>query len=186
MTVDFGPVNCLCQDGKVRRGQIIAAFTGPYREPGTIYSVTTQDYFVDDWKLVGLKTISNNGLNSDGNLWYSVEVEDVALIHPDGDYTLTWESSRTREWIEGGGTLSPWDDVYLIEGTANGVDRTGNPYSVEVTAPLRVEIGCPWVVSGSIEVRPQDLPTRYVDYGSGNCDGQITVTINGEVYQLNI
>jgi len=186
MTIDFGNANCLCTDGRERRGKIIATFSGPYREVGTVYSITTQNYYVDDWKLVGLKTVTNEGLNIDGNLWFSIEIEDVALIHPEGDYTLTWESSRTREWIEGEGTLSPWDDVYLIDGTANGVDRTDNPYSVAVTDPLRVEIGCPWVVSGSLEIHPQDLPTRYVDYGNGNCDSQINVTIEGETYQVNI
>lgn len=186
MTIDFGSANCLCSDGLERRGKIIATFSGPYRDAGSIYSITTQNYYVEDWKLVGMKTVTNEGLNTDGNFWYSIEADDVALIHPNGDYTLTWESSRTREWIEGEGTLSPWDDVYLIDGTAHGVDRTGNPYTVAVTDPLRVELICPWVVSGSLEIRPQDLPTRYVNYGNGNCDGQIDVTVEGETYQLNI
>ena len=43
-----------------------------------------------------------------------------------------------------------------------------------------------WLVSGSLEVRPENRPIRFVDYGSGNCDGQITVVIDGETYVLNI
>ncbi len=85
MTIDFGPNNCMGVDGRERRGVIIATFTGRYREEGTIYTITPQNYYVDDWKIVGHKTVQNQGYNSDGNLWYSIEVEDVAIIHPNGD-----------------------------------------------------------------------------------------------------
>ena len=36
LTIDFGKENCLCRDGKYRRGKIIISFNGRYRHPGTV------------------------------------------------------------------------------------------------------------------------------------------------------
>lgn len=184
VTVDFGPSNCMGNDGHERRGVILATFTGGYRDPGTVMTLTTDNYYVDDWKVDGMKTLTNQGQNSDGNLWFTMEVEDVELTHPDNEYVLQWESSRTREWIGGEDTWNPWDDEYLIEGTANGVDRLGDTYTINTTSPLEVQVGCPWIKSGSLDLDPESLDIFHVDYGNGNCDGNFTVTYNGQTYSF--
>jgi hypothetical protein len=50
--------------------------------------------------------------------------------------------------------------------------------------PLRIELACRFIVSGTIEMRPQDRPVRLLDYGNGDCDNVATVTINGETYTI--
>jgi hypothetical protein len=98
---------------------------------------------------------------------------------PDGSWTSTHSYQRTRTWIAGQNTVELLDDVYLISGSGSGVNRNEVPYSLLITTPLRVEVGCPWIVSGVLQIIPGSLDVRTVDYGSGACDNQVTVSVNG-------
>jgi hypothetical protein len=57
-------------------------------------------------------------------------------------------------------------------------------WDAEILTPLRKELVCRFIVSGTIEIRPENLPVRLLDYGDGECDNIATVTINGEVYTI--
>lgn len=192
LTVDFGPVNCQGNDGRNRRGKVTAVFTGKYRDEGTSITVTTDNYYVNDYQVIGTKTVTNKGRNNPGNLEYSIEV-DGKVITPDGD-EITWVSSREREWIEGENTtfftIDPetgeWmlfegilDDVYSITGSGHGTNRFGRSYTVTITKALRVQF-CGWipeVTVGIVELQPDELKLRSVDFGDGTCDNEATVTI---------
>lgn len=180
MTIDFGDENCLCHDGKYRRGKIIMTFTRRYREPGTVITHTFEDYFVNDKSVQGTKIVTNMGENEDGNLYFTIEVEGI--IEKEDGSTFSWNSSRVREWIQGSDTRTRWDDIYLITGTASGTRPSGLSWEQEIILPLRVELACRFIVSGSIEIRPQDRPVRLLDYGNGDCDNEATVTVNDEVF----
>jgi hypothetical protein len=182
LTIDFGEENCLCQDGKYRRGKIIITFTGRYREPGTVITHNFENYYVNDKSVDGTKVVTNMGENENGNLYFTIEVDGI--IQKEDGSTFTWNSSRVREWIQGSDTHNRWDDIYLITGTANGTRPNGLTWEREIIIPLRVELACRFIVSGSIELRPQDRPVRLLDYGSGDCDNEATVTIDGVVYTI--
>ncbi len=190
LTIDFGTSNCLCADGKYRRGKIIAVLTGKYRTAGTVITVTLDNYYVSDNHVEGNKTITNMGhvgtYNGGNNLKYSIVVTNGKVTTSDG--VITWESNRYREWIEGESTTWPnWqDDVYLITGSASGTTINQNPFTINITNPLRVALNCRWIESGTLEITPQGLATRTLDFGSGNCDDQATVTINGVTYIITM
>jgi hypothetical protein len=183
LTIDFGDVNCLCNDGKYRRGKIIITFTGRYFQPGTVITHGFEDYYVNDRSVDGTKVVTNMGENDNGNLYFTIEVVGV-IQKPDGGGTFSWNSSRVREWIQGSDTHNRWDDIYLITGTAQGIRPNGLTWEREIMTPLRVELACRFIVSGTIEMRPQDRPVRLLDYGNGDCDNIATVTINGETYTI--
>jgi hypothetical protein len=185
MTINFGDVNCLCHDGKYRRGKIIITFTGRYRQPGTVITHGFENYFVNDRSVDGTKVVTNMGENENGNLYFTIEVVGV-IQKPDGGGTFSWNSSRVREWIQGSDTPNRWDDIYLITGTAQGIRPSGLTWEREIMTPLRVELACRFIVSGTIEMRPQDRPVRLLDYGNGDCDNEATVTINGETYTIHL
>lgn len=183
MTIDFGDVNCLCNDGRYRRGAIVISFTGRYRHAGTVITHGFVDYFVNDNQVDGTSVLTNMGFNTDGHLTYSIEV--VGVIHrANNGGTLSWNSSRTREWIEGANTGNRMDDVYLITGTADGITTYGSTWSREVITPLRKELSCKYIVSGTFQMVPQDRPVRIIDFGTGECDNIITVLVNGETYTI--
>lgn len=187
LTIDFGSENCLGNDGKYRRGVIIVKLTGRYLWPNTTITITTDEYFVNDHKIEGVKTVINNGRNEDDFLEFLISVENGKITRPDGKQFL-WESNRKRIWIEGEET--PWpeifDDVYLISGAANGTNINELDFEIEITNDLRVEIGCKWIVSGTLELRPEGLYTRILDYGDGACDNQATVTVNGITFNITL
>ncbi len=183
LTIDFGEENCLCGDLKYRRGKIIVTFTGGYRHPGTVININFEDYYVNDNNVDGTKVITNMGLNDAGNLYYNISVTGVIHLSLDRG-TLSWNSTRVREWTEGVDTRKLRDDVYLITGSATGIRANGHTWEMEITNPLRKELSCRYIVSGTVEITPEGLSTRILDYGDGECDNIATVIIDGVTYTI--
>lgn len=185
LTIDFGTTNCLCSnwDGKNRRGKIIATWTGRYRDAGTVITHRSENYFVDDNKLVWNHTATNNGVGSNGNVTFTIKAENCSYETSEG--TFTWNSTRTREWTKGYSTLTPMDDEYLITGSATGKNRQGDDYTINVDEALRKIIGCRWFVSGKLTMT-SDGKERKLDYGDGTCDNKATLTYNNKDYQINL
>lgn len=185
LVIDFGEENCLCRDGRYRRGKIINTFTGRYREPGTILTQGFDEYFVNDNKVEGSRVLTNMGYNEAGNLWFTIEVQGLITLAENGA-TISWNASKEREWVEGSDTWNRWDDVYHTTGTANGVRVSGTSWTKEIIIPLRRELVCRFFVSGSVEIIPEERPARLLDYGDGQCDNLATVTINGRTYTIHL
>lgn len=187
ITIDFGTTGCVCSawDGRTRKGQVISTWTGRYRDSLTVITTTTNNYYVDGNQHIINRTVTNNGRNGAGNYTFSV-VSNNSIVTPTG--TISWAASRTREWISGYSTMGDLsDDVYLITGTANGINRAGVAFTASISSALRVELGCVYkIVSGKEDITPSGKPTRYVDYGTGACDGTFTVTISGITYTVGM
>lgn len=184
VTVDFGTTNCLCTDGRNRRGKVIMEITSWYRDSGCVVTVTPQDYYVNDYKVEGTKVITNLGHNSQQHLTYSVVVTNGKVTDPNGSAYRTWNSNRVNEWISGESTvLNPWDDEYLITGSANGVTRNQKNYTITITSALNVCTCCRWIRDGKLTLTVDNQTPIYVDYGPTlNCDNEAIVTINGTDY----
>jgi hypothetical protein len=185
LTIDFGSINCLCYDGKYRRGKILVSFTGLYRDSGSTHTITFVNYYVDDYKVEGTQAVVNNGHNAAGNLTFGINVNSA--ITDTAGRTLTYTSTRTREWVAGESTtgLDGWhDDVYSITGSASGTTFNGTSYTADITSPLIVALSCKWVEAGKIEFTPQGKLTRTIDFGNGDCDNKATVSIAG--FSFNI
>ncbi len=185
LIIDFGTSNCqqYPPSGRNRRGKILVHCTGRYRTTGSVITTTFDNYYVDDNKVEGTKTVTNTGRNTDSNLVYSIHIIDAVITKPNNAGTIHWNSDREREWINGESTiLYPWDDEYLITGTQDGVSANGKSYTIVITSPLNVLVGCRWVRSGTLDLNIQDIPTIAVDYGNGICDPNAVATVNGVSY----
>lgn len=185
LTIDFGEENCLCNDGRYRRGKILISFTGRYKKPGSVITTGFDNYFVNDNQVDGTKVVTNMGKNDDNQPYFSVIVTGVIYLKNDGG-TISWNATKTRTWIEGYFTKFIRDDVYLIEGEAEGVRPSGLTWEREIINPLRKELNCKWIVSGTIELRPEGKPVRLLDYGDGSCDNVATVIIDGVTYTIKL
>jgi hypothetical protein len=188
ITVNFGSTNCLCNDGRNRRGILNIAFTGRYRDSLTLVTVTPVNYFVNDNQVTGSKTIKNKGHNAAHHLVYEISA-NINIIKASGGGTISWQSNRQREWTSGESTLTWLDDVYSISGNANGTTSNGNSFTSVITSPLirNMSFGCRrHFIQGSLEHTPGGKATRYIDFGNGACDDQATVTINGTTYNITL
>jgi hypothetical protein len=185
LIVDFGADNCLCYDGKYRRGKILVSYTGLYRDSASTHTITFDNYYVNNYKVDGTQTVVNNGHNANGNLTFSVQVNST-IANSTGK-TLTYTSTRTREWVAGENTagLFDWtDDVYSITGNASGTDFDGTQFTSNITSPLIVALNCRWIEQGKIEFTPSGKLTRTIDFGNGDCDNKAVVGIAGLSFNI--
>lgn len=183
MTIDYG-TGTICNDGKLRSGKLIVTWTGRYREVGTVITITTNNFYQNGNQIEGTKTVTNNGRNTNGNLNYSISVSSSRIRTVDGK-SRTWNSTRNREWVAGENTLTPTDDVYLITGTANGINANGLSYTANITQALRFDLSCQYrLTAGEIELTPQGKQVRIINYGTGGCDNSFTVKIGNKTITI--
>lgn len=188
ITVNFGATNCVCNDGRARRGVLIISFTGRYRDSLNVITVTPQNYYVNDNQVTGSKTITNKGHNAAHHLVYEINA-NIQIIKANSGGTISWQTNRQREWLTGENTLQWNDDIYSITGTASGSTSNGNSFSSNITSPLirNMSFGCRrHFTQGTLEHTPGGKATRYIDFGNGSCDDQATVTINGNAYTITL
>lgn len=184
LIIDFGPVNCLCNDGRNRRGKIIIHYTGRYRDPGHIHTFGFDQYFVNDNQVIGTKTVQNMGLNPASQSYFTVNVNGAVIKAGTSD-TITWISNRTRTWTQGENTPIRLDDVYEITGSGSLTNVQGTR-TVSITQALVKAVNCKWMQAGELTITPQGKPARIINYGNGTCDNQATLTVNGNTYNITL
>ncbi|QKG58098.1 hypothetical protein GKZ68_16595 [Hymenobacter sp. BRD128] len=182
LTLDFGPTNCLCADGRYRRGQLTAVFSGPYRQAGAVITINRTNYFVNDNQHLGTRVITNLGGGS-----FDLSVQNASIIFANSG-TTSWSSQRRYTRTAGFGTPSILDDVYSITGSLTGTNRRGVTYTATIQQPLikKFAVGCArHFVAGTIEITNDKANSMLINYdpsGTAACDNLATVTINGHTY----
>lgn len=184
ITVDFGPVNCLCNDGRYRRGQIISVVSAPPHDSLSTRTVSPQNYYINDHLIEGVRTFINQG-HINGMLTLSSSLVGGKITRPNGD-TATMEAQTTRVFAAGEQTPFPaiYDDVWMISGSRNGTMFNGMTYTMSITTPLEVPRACQWIVSGVRETQRGTSPLRIIDFGNGACDNIASLTINGNTQTI--
>lgn len=177
ITIDFGTTNCSCLDGRTRRGQIIVSYNGKYKDSGYIHTISFNNYYVNDNHVLGTKTVQNMGHNSGGHSYYNITINGMMIMSTTGD-TASHTSNRVRTWVNGENTSLRSDDVYSITGSGSLTRRNGKTFAMSITSPLIVAVNCRWIKQGTISITPAGATkARTLDFGSGNCDDQATITV---------
>ncbi|RED97484.1 hypothetical protein [Marinoscillum furvescens] len=180
ITIDFGD-GCEGPHGRVRKGKVLIEYNERRRVPGAYRIVTFDEFFIDSVQVEGTRTLTNTTNAEEADTYaFEVKLEGGKLTYPDGTtYTRTATKTRT---IYVGGTR---DEHYTsVSGSASGVQRNGESYSMEVLDPIIFKRGCRAgrvfiPVSGQKEIISGEQ-TILVDYGDGTCDNLVDITINGE------
>ena len=185
LIIDFGPVNCLCRDGRNRRGKILVSYTGKYFETGSVRTMSFDNFYRNDNKLEGTRTITNNGLNAQGQYYWTINASNMKITKTDGR-THSFSSTRIRTMVAGQNTTDWYDDEYLISGSASGINARGENYTAQITTPLHRALSCRWIDSGVIEISPEERRTRIVNFGKGNCDNEAIITVGNRSRTINM
>lgn len=184
ITIDFGS-GCTRPNGRVLKGKLIIEQSAEIRTPGAVRTIAHEDFYVDDVKVEGTRTWTNNGQNADGLWSYSKVATDMKLTFSDGEFT-TWNRTSTSVLIEGGGTATHFDDVWSTTGEAEGVNRNGDEFTSETVEPLIKHADCRWISEGVIEFTV-GTRTRSLDFGDGTCDQFGTLTLaNGDTREIRL
>lgn len=183
--VDFGQDDCASNDGRVRKGILNITYTGRYRTEGTVITITPENFSIDGYSINGYKTLVNEGLNNDGQPFFTVNVE-AQITAPNGEWTASWSGDRIRTWVAGYDTpINIWDDVYHISGSGQGVNRNGVSYVMNIDEDLIAKVGCSWLVQGVMSIQPEEGANRIINWGSGDCNNGFTVTVGNNDYEVN-
>lgn len=184
ITIDFGATNCLCNDGRNRRGKILVSYTGKYKDAGSVHTISFDNYFVNDNQILGSKTVTNMGLNASNQSYFSIVVNGK-IIKANTTDSIVWNSNRTRTWTQGEATQTWMDDVYEITGNGSGQNKNGT-FTMNIINPLIKELSCKWFTAGKVEMQPAGKLLRTIDFGNGTCDNAATVLINGNTYNITL
>lgn len=179
--IDFGP-GCPDIDGRVRKGIIRAEFSNHWSTAGASVTINFLNFFVDNVNFEGKIQMTNNG-----NYSYTTIVDDGKITSSSPSFVIHYESNQTTRWISGFSTDSiASDDIYEVSGNATGVNRKGQSYSTVIMLPLRKEMICKWIVKGQVELIPEGKDSRSINFGDGACDNKASVTINGNVKEVEM
>lgn len=183
MTIDYGPTGCADTiDGKIRKGQIVCEFSNRWMTVGSYVKITLVNYNVNgmDISCDSIK-ITHSGVNA-----LSTRVFKGKCVNP--NWTLQWECDRTLTQTGGAGDLDPYNDVFTLSGSADGITRDGKSYAVNIAAgsPITKRSSCSWIESGRMDLTPDGLSTRTIDFGDGTCDKKATLIINGNSFNFDM
>ena len=191
IVIDFGG-GCEGKDGHIRKGKIIATYTGRLIVPGKSASVTFDGFYIDSIQVAGTESITNSA--SAGNRQFTIDITDARLSKPNGNYTA-WNNHKIITQTAGLNTPDiALDDVFTIEGNAAGQLRKGDllaTWKSEIETPLVKEFLCRWIIQGKIKTTlgASSANNQWVaelDYGSGTCDKNATVIINGITHEISL
>jgi hypothetical protein len=179
ITIAFGD-SCVRRHDHVLSGNIIVQISAPKHEEGATRTITFDDFTIDGVVHAGSRTITNTGVDDEGNITLSKEV-DVQLEFPTGE-TAIWQANYIVQQTQGGSTPVKLDDAFRITGGGNGVNRNGHAYEVTITEPLVHFMSCRWLISGIIsnevtiegEVQTHSV---YFGYPAGECDNLALVSL---------
>lgn len=179
--IDFG-TGCTDARGVTRKGKIIINYVGKRFVSGSSITTTFDGYSRNDVKVEGTHTLTNTQANLTSFPRFTVVIAGGKLTFPDGK-TITREQTFTREWQR---ASSPTQDKWVIlsGSSASGTNKNGKSYTMNVTKDLVYSRACQisnkvFIAVSGTKVFVADSKTYTVDYGDGNCDNDITVTLGG-------
>lgn len=182
ITIDFGTGTC--EDGRTikRKGKIVVEYAGLRFATGSTIKTTFVDYFRNGVKVEGVHTLTNVTPSNQAYPRFSITIVGGKLTFADGK-TVTREQSFIREWQR---ATNPLEDkwVILAGSSASGTNKAGKSYTMNVTKDLVYSRSCQvsnrvFIAVSGTKVFVTDSRTYTVDYGNGDCDNDITVSLNG-------
>lgn len=179
-----------CSDGKLRKGKLIAVINNkweiePFSNPISA-EITTNNFYENNVQILGTFSILFNGF-LDSVPSFSMETNNAELIFENGKHTQ-WSSSNTSKWISGFNTIDDIsDDVFFLSGNKTGINCNGKGYESNITSSLKFDNSCQnsTITQGKLELIPQEIAKRIIDFGNGECDRKASVTINGITVEID-
>ena len=183
--IDFGD-GCTDKHGNVRKGAILVNYLGRWDLAGSTWKTSFDNYSVNEVAITGLRTVVN--VTTDSTLLtFTVDVEDGTATWPDG--RIARRRLHHRRELER-------DENHLLErliiyGTAEGNNRNGRGYIIEILEPLVYDRHCAAEgviipVKGKKLIKHGDRQIT-VDYGDGRCDNIVTlINKNGRTKDITV
>jgi hypothetical protein len=186
LTIDFG-TGCNDGNGVTRKGKILIAYNGRRFMPGSSVVTTLDQYQINGVILQGVRSITNGATSSEADPVYTTTMTGGKITWPDGTSASRAETT-TREWKLG---AAPVDNLWIVNGSATGTNRSGLDFSMHITNQLIYKRSCELNNNIFIAVQgTKDLIVNNknisVDYGQGTCDNTVDVTIKSRSKSIQL
>ena len=177
ITINFEP-ECVGEDGRVRSGSLILSWEGALFGPDFSYTITFDQYIVDDHQLDGSVTVGDLVIEQN-RIGFSVVVSNGRLIYPD-QRDITYGQDLTYD-LNFGEEFS-----MTVEGSLTGTNLADKSYVADTNTPIKWIDNCDHPVSGSFTASFDGRQPLTVDYGDGTCDNQAMLTRGSESLSVDI
>ena len=175
IVIDFGNGSCTSNNGINRSGIINVTLTDSLRKPGSVATMTFNNYYVGGYKKEGTVTWTNTS-TSGVKSWSRVCVNGK-ITAPDGTFWLH-EGTQNVVQTAGSNTNTLLDDVYSITGTRTITNSAGRVRVGTVISALQKKTICENIDQGIYQIQgPNHVAT--INYGDGTCDRIATISIDG-------
>jgi hypothetical protein len=176
---DFGN-GCLDNDGRTKKGILWLYFYNNFHYANATVKVIPDNYYVDNVKYDGTIMLTNNG-----NYSYTRTITNGVCSN--NSWTIKYDGTATFSWTSGYNTPNDLtDDIYSYTENSTGINRQGKSFTVTTSSALIKKYSCKWISSGVLEIKPEGLATRIIDFGNGTCDNTATLTINDRVFNFSM
>jgi hypothetical protein len=186
ITIDFGN-GCRGVDNRYRKGKVFVSYEGWILHVGSQLVVEPENYFIDQYKVEGVRTLTNITKGEEPVRW-EVVLEEGKVVWSDGTYA-TLEGTFVKVWRRG---ANPSADEFDIFGEGEGKNRKGVNFSVtiEETSALTVKVSC---LADRVNVPVKGVKTYRannrelsIDYGVGQCNHRVIIRYNGFALEANL
>ncbi len=188
ITIDFGD-GCTGSDGVTRSGIIFITYTGSKFLPGSKWTVTFVNFYIDGRHIEGIRTVENVSETLEDNPKFHITLLEGKITWPDQTFA-TREVDKYRVWVRAANPIN--DEVHILKrSVASGLNRRGVNYTSTVLNNLIIRRICRpqnkvrIPVQGIKEVVFGDK-TYIIDFGDGECDSIVTITTKGKTREVDL
>ena len=159
--------NNLCPDSVLRSGVINVKVTGDLLQQGSFARVYFENYYEDFGKVNGTDSIANEGVNSSGQMVWSMHVSGGNINKAYGGGEISLDINATFKVAVN--DLSYGSDiVFLVKGNMAGISSKGYEFHASVRDTLRDSFSCPWIKDGIVDLHipGSEIPDGTINFMS--------------------
>ncbi|MBA3681936.1 MAG: hypothetical protein H0W73_12365 [Bacteroidetes bacterium] len=172
-------------DGKLRSGKWHIRITGPLKIVGSQMVLKLLNHKASGIGYACDSLVVTTVSSSTASSSYNIKLINGVCTSP--NWTIKYSFDRTITNYVHGNPVNT-DPVVEVFGSANGVNRLGKTFTVDIPAgsPMVKHKGCQFVDKGVLNLTPEGFKTRIVDFGNGTCDDDATFTVNGSTVAFKL
>ena len=175
-----------CPDNVNRNGEIRIKVSGDILQAGSSAVVTFDYYSEDKGTVSGNDSITNEGINSMGQMVFSNEVSDGYIFKFYGAGAMLVNLSN--QYKASSSSLIPGQDIlFHISGSITGQSSAGYVFSASIRGTLEDAFSCPWIRSGILDVHvpAAQVQDGYIDFvASDGCSDTLHYTFNESLFKV--
>ena len=180
MYLRYPPGGCMALDGRSREGTLVVRLDERTTVTDGEFTITCEDHRFGSLRA----RFRLHGTTLDSTRW--VVMLDSSAMFSSGAWSPRSSGTLVYELSDEGLPSVAGDEVFTLEHDLLGSDRMGRPFHAFTVQPLGLLSGCGWLDSGLERIEPDQLSSRDLDHGSGACDGQATIQVEGQEIGLTI